>query len=206
VGLFWRDHCSATWHIHPCTPFVCLHESGSELYKLFRNRSSYSFEHHVNFAKWPVRVCFQLLFVCVWIIQVARRVVVAYAFPFNANISPTSHLKHVEKHCLIENVLHLTYEAAFVNVPSYCATYSATYCNGNSITLGFHVNVPSYCAVYSATCCNGNSITLGFHAVMHWFCVLRRSRSITLRRLMSYIYGAPILDVSRSHTTTQHSR
>ena len=31
-------------------------------------------------------------------------------------------------------------------------------------------------------------------------------RSLTLRRLMPYIYGAPILDVSRSHTTTQHSR
>jgi len=30
--------------------------------------------------------------------------------------------------------------------------------------------------------------------------------SLTLRRLMSYIYGAPILDVSRSHTTTHHSR
>ena len=29
---------------------------------------------------------------------------------------------------------------------------------------------------------------------------------LTLRRPMSYIYGAPILDVSRSHTTTQHSR
>jgi len=29
---------------------------------------------------------------------------------------------------------------------------------------------------------------------------------LTLRRLMSYMYGAPILDVSRSHTTTQHSR
>ena len=29
---------------------------------------------------------------------------------------------------------------------------------------------------------------------------------LTLRRLMSYIYEAPILDVSRSHTTTQHSR
>ena len=29
---------------------------------------------------------------------------------------------------------------------------------------------------------------------------------LTLRRLTSYIYGAPILDVSRSHTTTQHSR
>jgi len=29
---------------------------------------------------------------------------------------------------------------------------------------------------------------------------------LTLTRLMSYIYAAPILDVSRSHTTTQHSR
>jgi len=31
-------------------------------------------------------------------------------------------------------------------------------------------------------------------------------RILALRLLMSYIYGAPILDVSRSHTTTQHSR
>ena len=30
--------------------------------------------------------------------------------------------------------------------------------------------------------------------------------SLTLRLLMSYIYGAPILDVSRSHTTTHYSR
>jgi len=29
---------------------------------------------------------------------------------------------------------------------------------------------------------------------------------LTLRLLMSYIYGAPILDVPRSHTTTHHSR
>jgi len=33
-----------------------------------------------------------------------------------------------------------------------------------------------------------------------------RVKSLTLRLLMSYIYGAPILDVSRSHATTQHSR
>ena len=31
-------------------------------------------------------------------------------------------------------------------------------------------------------------------------------RTLTLRSLTLYIYGAPILDVSRSHTTTQHSR
>ena len=33
-----------------------------------------------------------------------------------------------------------------------------------------------------------------------------RVKSLTLRVLMSYIYGAPILNVTRSHTTTQHSR
>ena len=38
--------------------------------------------------------------------------------------------------------------------------------------------------------------------LQQWF----HERSLTLRWLMSYIYGAPILDISRSHTTTQHSR
>ena len=33
-----------------------------------------------------------------------------------------------------------------------------------------------------------------------------RVKSLTIRLLMSYTYGAPILDVSRSHTTTHHSR
>ena len=32
-----------------------------------------------------------------------------------------------------------------------------------------------------------------------------RVKLLTFSLLMSYIYGAPILDVSRSHTTTQHS-
>ena len=45
---------------------------------------------------------------------------------------------------------------------------------------------------------------LGAH---HFLQVSRiRVKLLTLRRLMSRIYGAPILDVSRSHTTTQHSR
>jgi len=45
---------------------------------------------------------------------------------------------------------------------------------------------------------------LGAH---HFFHVSRiRDKLLTFRRLMSYIYGAPILYVSRSHTTTQHSR
>ena len=44
---------------------------------------------------------------------------------------------------------------------------------------------------------------LGAHYFLHVSRI--RVKSLTLRRLMSYIYGAPILDVSRSHTTTQHS-
>jgi len=42
----------------------------------------------------------------------------------------------------------------------------------------------------------------------HYFLHVRRIRvkSPNLRLLMSYIYGAPILDVSKSHTTTHHSR
>ena len=45
---------------------------------------------------------------------------------------------------------------------------------------------------------------LGAHHFLH---VKRiRVKLLTFRRLMSYIYGASILDVSRSHTTTQHSR
>jgi len=39
-----------------------------------------------------------------------------------------------------------------------------------------------------------------------YICSLPAVILLTLRWLMSYIYGAPILDVSRSHTTTHRSR
>ena len=42
------------------------------------------------------------------------------------------------------------------------------------------------------------------HHLLHFSRI--RVKLLTFRRLMSYIYGGPILDVSRSHTTTQHSR
>jgi len=45
---------------------------------------------------------------------------------------------------------------------------------------------------------------LGTHHFLHVSRI--RVKSLNFRRLMSYIYGTPILDVSRSHTTTQHSR
>ena len=42
--------------------------------------------------------------------------------------------------------------------------------------------------------------------LLQLFYFILEDKNLTLRRLISYIYGAPILDVSRSHTTTQHSR
>jgi len=48
---------------------------------------------------------------------------------------------------------------------------------------------------------------LALLGVQHFLHVSRiRVKLLTFRLLMSYIYGAPILDVSRSHTTTHHSR
>ena len=48
---------------------------------------------------------------------------------------------------------------------------------------------------------------LALLGAQHFLHVSRiRVKLLTFRPLMSYIYGAPILDVSRSHTTTQHSR
>ena len=45
---------------------------------------------------------------------------------------------------------------------------------------------------------------LGAHDFLHVSRI--RVKSLTIRLLTSYIHGAPILDVSRSYTTTHHSR
>ena len=48
---------------------------------------------------------------------------------------------------------------------------------------------------------------LALLGAQHFLHVSRiRVKLLTFRLLISYTYGAPILDVSRSHTTTQHSR
>jgi len=57
-------------------------------------------------------------------------------------------------------------------------------------------------AEFNPICC-----LLALLGAQHFLHISRiRVKSLTLRLLMSYIYGAPILDVSRSHTTTHHIR
>ena len=77
-----------------------------------------------------------------------------------------------------------------------------------------------YCSVFQNNTCRWANVVnplnpelnpicylLALLADYHFLHVSRiRVKLLTFRLLMSYIYGAPILDVSRSHTTTQHSR
>ena len=82
------------------------------------------------------------------------------------------------------------------------------------VTFRNFVNEPRLCELFPLNVFNPekpelNSICyllalLGAHHFLHVSRI--RVKSLTLRLLMPYIYGAPILDVSRSHTTTQHSR
>ena len=67
------------------------------------------------------------------------------------------------------------------------------------------------CKVYRFELCVVYAIILTTQAFekrnIYWASVnYNVNLALTLRLPMSYIYGAPILDVSRSHTTTQHSR
>jgi len=52
------------------------------------------------------------------------------------------------------------------------------------------------------------SLKIFITCLLHMFTQIHNEPmvALTLRSLTLYIYGAPILDVSRSHTMTQYSR
>jgi len=104
-----------------------------------------------------------------------------------------------------ESVLHVVMEAgSFVTVaPKYLdtATFSKPFNNY------LRIMIPR---TYSAA---WEKRDRKIHTFFLWVYATSTARfskwtrfPLTLRWLISYIYGAPILDVSRSHTTTQHSR
>ena len=73
----------------------------------------------------------------------------------------------------------------------------------NGIDLLYYVNKHIFKSIYS-------SVDIADFSFADYYssskCRYSLAAGLTLRLLMSYIYGAPILDVSRSHTTKQHSR
>ena len=103
------------------------------------------------------------------------------------------------------------------NTPRLCT--SNTYCFSTTtmvaqtrLNMTLHVHCMSCWKlqiepyVRLVTLCKTNTGTALYDTDILFRTRLFSSLILTLRRLMSYIYGAPILDVSRSHTTTQHSR
>jgi hypothetical protein len=89
------------------------------------------------------------------------------------------------------------------------ATGSTLNTNGGSVkTVRTLENIAVVRDVINALSPELNPICYFLALLAHDFLRVSRIRvkSLTLRLLMSYIYGAPILEVSRSHTTTQHSR
>ena len=60
------------------------------------------------------------------------------------------------------------------------------------------VNNYNYCNYYHYCCY--------YYYYYYYYYLCYNCQYLTLRLLMSYIYGAHIFDVSRSHTTTHHSR
>ena len=51
-----------------------------------------------------------------------------------------------------------------------------------------------------------NPLNPELNPICYLLALLGAHHFLHVSRIMSYIHGAPILDVSRSHTTTQHSR
>jgi len=68
--------------------------------------------------------------------------------------------------------------------------------------VGTLMEVKNKCDVYEIQLI----LWLGIYITSVYFTMNKRIVTSLTLRLLSYIYGAPILDVSRSHTTTQHSR
>ena len=86
-----------------------------------------------------------------------------------------------------------------VTVNTVCRSYRDSY-----LMVLFGTVVAVYCEGHKCTVWTKRRVVL---CVTGWYMKFQLCfRGLTFRLLMSYIYGAPILDVSRSHTTTQHSR
>ena len=102
-------------------------------------------------------------------------------------------------HVLATEFGHLQGATNFVDIYSiYC---KQSYVNCKMYILVFTYNLNPLNAELNPIC---YLLALLAHHFLHVSGI--RVKSLTIRLLMSYIYGAPILDVSRSHTTTHHSR
>ena len=113
----------------------------------------------------------------------------SYPYQFaDRQTDQTNHAQHLPAKCLATEINCFTFNLTNCTALSYRRISAFSF---------FPLTIkPTRCTIF-----NSNESTNQMQQ-FHRFITCR----LILRRLMSYIYGAPILDVSRSHTTTQHSR
>ena len=104
----------------------------------------------------------------------------------------TTHFTPSSTRLLNHILCHRSQQTLISHRKFYCKPYSFTWYNEAVNPLNPELNPICYLLALLA------------HHFLHVSRI--RVKSLTLRLLVSYVYGAPILDISRSHTTTQHSR
>ena len=126
---------------------------------------------------------------------VKRRISVYDVYIHHKTSWYTSHLQNTnETHCAHPNSHAAT--VSFTPRRTMCLTILASYIKKNNRVINpLSPELNPICYLLAL---------LGAHYFL--FVSRIRVKLLTFRLLMSYIYGAPILDVSRSHTMTQHSR
>jgi len=112
------------------------------------------------------------------------------------------HLSQVIPDIVIPSVFSSSKWSSYIWLPFIYFLYNAGF------RLSIYVSVPAQSLGFNPLNAELNPICYLLALLAHHFLHVSRItvKSLTLKLLMSYIYGAPILDVSRSHTTTQHSR
>jgi len=123
--------------------------------------------------------------------------------------------RQTQSFCLVKNVVGRYWNhcrnctRCCVCESGHFLTATGIHCNHDDIHYdGIPFPLPSQSAHINPLNDELNPICYLLALLVHHFLHVNRIRvkSLTLRLLMSHIYGTPILDVSRSHTTTQHSR
>jgi len=112
---------------------------------------------------------------------------------------------HSRSFSLVRNVDEADQETSFVETEANNAS-QVTELNRTIVEVNEDINSVTDRQV-RAHSDSSNNVAMSadqFHKFMS--SVRNKFDDLTLKLLMLYIYGAPILDVSRSHTMTQHSR
>ena len=121
-------------------------------------------------------------------------------------VKPTSHLQLLSRLRICGAILPLTHITSFLAQELYLLLSRSVYCSRSEFDTMDIVNdleLSAWVDRHVMMSLPLQDYKWGSIAVC---ALIKLVDGLTLRLLMSYIYGAPILDVSRSHTTTQHSR